>query len=190
MAKQTIAIGTIAGDGTGDTLRNAFGKVNDNTDELYLQTGWISYEDTLHTLASPQTVAQGVTALLTNNGVTKIDSQKPTEVTDFFDVSTSKLTPKNENDFYAIDLMFKVKNTTASGVFSIYIDIPTLGQRFSQTKLCSKTANLEIGINVSFCHYTSIQFATNGGIIKVVAVEGDLSIYEKQFRICRMHRAR
>lgn len=33
--KQTIGIGTVANDGTGDTLRNAFDKTNDNFDEIY-----------------------------------------------------------------------------------------------------------------------------------------------------------
>lgn len=35
MAKQSIGIGTVANDGTGDTLRNAFDKTNDNFDEVY-----------------------------------------------------------------------------------------------------------------------------------------------------------
>ncbi len=35
MAKQTIGIGAAANDGTGDTLRDAMDKVNDNFDELY-----------------------------------------------------------------------------------------------------------------------------------------------------------
>ncbi|MBV1928887.1 MAG: hypothetical protein KUG81_05185 [Gammaproteobacteria bacterium] len=35
MAKQTINVGTIANDGTGDPLRDAMIKVNDNTDEIY-----------------------------------------------------------------------------------------------------------------------------------------------------------
>ena len=35
MAKQTINIGTTANDGTGDQLRSAFDKINDNFDELY-----------------------------------------------------------------------------------------------------------------------------------------------------------
>jgi hypothetical protein len=35
MAKQTINIGTSANDGTGDTLRGGFTKVNDNFTELY-----------------------------------------------------------------------------------------------------------------------------------------------------------
>jgi len=35
MPKQTIDIGTVANDGTGDTLRSAGDKINDNFDELY-----------------------------------------------------------------------------------------------------------------------------------------------------------
>lgn len=35
MAQQTIGIGTTANDGTGDALRTAFDKANDNFDELY-----------------------------------------------------------------------------------------------------------------------------------------------------------
>ena len=35
MAKQTINLGSTANDGTGDPLRTAFDKINDNFDELY-----------------------------------------------------------------------------------------------------------------------------------------------------------
>ena len=36
MAKQIINIGASANDGTGDPLRNAFDKANDNFTEVYL----------------------------------------------------------------------------------------------------------------------------------------------------------
>ena len=39
MAKQIINIGASANDGTGDPLRNAFDKTNDNFNELYLALG-------------------------------------------------------------------------------------------------------------------------------------------------------
>jgi hypothetical protein len=39
MAKQTINLGSSANDGTGDPLRTAFDKVNDNFGELYTATG-------------------------------------------------------------------------------------------------------------------------------------------------------
>tara|TARA_B100000497_G_C7622198_1_gene373808 strand:- start:502 stop:1014 length:513 start_codon:yes stop_codon:yes gene_type:complete len=35
MAKQTVNLGTTANDGTGDPLRSAFDKLNDNFDEVY-----------------------------------------------------------------------------------------------------------------------------------------------------------
>lgn len=37
MAKQTINIGTTPNDGTGDTIRDAFDKVNDNFNETYAE---------------------------------------------------------------------------------------------------------------------------------------------------------
>lgn len=190
MSKQIIGLGTVANDGTGDSLRVAGDKINDNFDELYAQTGWISYEDTLHTLGSPQVINAGVTALLTNNGAVKIDSQKPTGVTDFFDVTTTELTPQNENDFYSVDLMFKTKNSVASGVFTVYVDIPTIGQRFHQSFICSKTANTELGVNLTINHYTSAAFAANGGTVNITSIDGNTSIYDKQFRICRIHKVR
>jgi hypothetical protein len=42
MAKQTINIGTTANDGTGDPLRTAFDKANDNFDELYNGAGGVA----------------------------------------------------------------------------------------------------------------------------------------------------
>lgn len=39
MAKQTINVGTLANDGTGDPARTAFGKCNSNFDELYAGAG-------------------------------------------------------------------------------------------------------------------------------------------------------
>ena len=40
MAKQVINIGTTANDGTGDKIRIAFNKVNQNFTELYASTGF------------------------------------------------------------------------------------------------------------------------------------------------------
>jgi len=38
MAKQTINVGSVANDGTGDAVRSAFQKTNANFDELYTQS--------------------------------------------------------------------------------------------------------------------------------------------------------
>ena len=42
MAKQIIGIGTVANDGTGDPLRTAFDKCNDNFNELYAGIGGVT----------------------------------------------------------------------------------------------------------------------------------------------------
>lgn len=42
MAKQVIGIGTTANDGTGDPLRTAFNKANDNFTELYNGAGGVA----------------------------------------------------------------------------------------------------------------------------------------------------
>ena len=41
MAKQTVNIGSAANDGTGDPLRTAFDKLNDNFDEVYAGYGYL-----------------------------------------------------------------------------------------------------------------------------------------------------
>lgn len=42
MAQQTINIGSAANDGTGDNLRDAFDKINDNFSEVYTELGGTS----------------------------------------------------------------------------------------------------------------------------------------------------
>src|SRR6056297_194868 len=51
MAKQTINIGSSPNDGTGDPLRTAFDKANDNFDELYPH---ISRTDNPHSVTAAQ----------------------------------------------------------------------------------------------------------------------------------------
>jgi hypothetical protein len=56
MAKQTVNLGSSANDGTGDPLRTAFDKINDNFDELY------------------SAGAAGTNLDLTGNSITSIDT--------------------------------------------------------------------------------------------------------------------
>ena len=53
MANQTIGLGSVADDGTGDTLRAAGDKINDNFLELYNSLGDGTTLDTPVTTASP-----------------------------------------------------------------------------------------------------------------------------------------
>ena len=69
MAKQTVGIGTVADDGTGDNLRVGMDKVNDNFDEIYTALGdgsalssGISSDATQITLTSPSITGNTVFA--------------------------------------------------------------------------------------------------------------------------------
>jgi len=153
--------------------------------------GWASYVDTLHTSGTPQTITEGVTpVLLTNNAGTVINSQLPDGVVKLFDSATTKIRPVQENDFNSVDIMFTVKNSVTNGFFTVYIDIPTLGTRFEQLFVCPKTAGTAMGVNYSFHHYVSAQFAANGGTIYIVANSGNLQIYEKQYRFSKLINAK
>jgi hypothetical protein len=70
MAKQTINIGTTANDGTGDQLRSAFDKVNDNFTELYSDdAGDVGSITATAPIARDQATG-AVTISLNDNGVT------------------------------------------------------------------------------------------------------------------------
>jgi hypothetical protein len=93
MAKQTIDIGIQGNDGTGDSIRESFRKVNDNFNELYAvfsNEGRISFEDldnTPNSLGSNQilTSNDAGTEILARNLVNgtgiSIDTSDPTRVT-------------------------------------------------------------------------------------------------------------
>lgn len=71
MAKQVINIGTTANDGTGDSLRDAFDKTNDNFTELYdLKYGVYNYNDNA-TKTTPISIPSGITTWthVTNDGL-------------------------------------------------------------------------------------------------------------------------
>jgi hypothetical protein len=54
MTQQTIGIGSTANDGTGDPLRMAFDKTNDNFDELYAEIERLTTDDELKAAVADQ----------------------------------------------------------------------------------------------------------------------------------------
>ena len=87
MAKQTINIGAVPNDGTGDPLRDAFDKCNDNFNELYskqirrnLQTGLTygvvsSDADDGITVVRQNAAANTITLPLNSNQAIDVDKQ-------------------------------------------------------------------------------------------------------------------
>ena len=110
MAKQTIGIGTIPNDGTGDTLRDAMEITNNNFTELYNTHGWGFYQDDL----SGAVVVIGITPVkLTINGLhaNSTSAYLPREIrgiSELWDTTTNFMTPINLGDSYNVRIDFSV----------------------------------------------------------------------------------
>ena len=191
MAKQTIAIGTIANDGTGDTLRNSFDKVNDNFDEAYNFTGWEQITDSTYTSGSPLVILSGVTGKILTGTVTKIQTQLPTGVTTFWDASTDKLVAVNNGDAFALSLRFKAKMNVANGLTDVAINIGgALNKISNETVVFSKGSGVEQKFDIDLSYFTGTTFIANGGIIEILPLNGDISIYDIVLVIFRTHKGK
>jgi hypothetical protein len=191
MAQQTIGIGASANDGTGDPLRTAFTKTNENFDEIYGATGWGDYVDTTYTVGSPFSVVDGAAAVaLPNNKGTVLETQKPIDITTFYDGSV--ITGRN-GDGINITIEFKCKPTGAgaSPRLSLYIDIGgAVGAIYVRDFVLSKGSGVEHYYLSSFNAYTLNTWEANGGMVMVSADNEDIDIYDIRYVITRTHKAR
>jgi len=191
MAKQTINIGTVANDGTGDTLRDAMDKVNDNFDEVYNFTGWEQIIDSTYTSGSPLTILSGVTGKILTGTVTKIQTQLPTGVTTFWNETTDKIVAVNDGDAFTLSLRFKAKMNVANGLADVGINIGTPLNIISQeTILFSKGSGVEQRFDLDLSYFTGSTFIANGGNIEVTPLNGDIEIYDIRLVIIRMHKGK
>ena len=92
MAKQIINTGVVPNDGTGDSLRDSFNKVNSNFTEIYNYTnGFIDYNDTTGIV---NLVADTWTTIPNNGqGAFSNATYKPNSVTELLNVSTGEIDP-------------------------------------------------------------------------------------------------
>ena len=189
MAKQTIGIGTTANDGTVDTVRVAFDKVNDNFDEVYSFTGWEQLTDTTYTVGSPLTIATGVTGKIQTGTVTKIQTQIPSGVTTFWDTTTDKLLAVNNGDAFTLSLRFKAKMDVINGYFDVALNIGgALGKVSNETSVFTRASGTEQKFDIDLSYFTGTTFITNGGTIEIIPTNGNIQIYDIVLVIFRIHK--
>lgn len=187
MAKQIIGTGTIANDGTGDPLRDAFEKVNENFGEVYSFTGWQQITDTTYTSGAPLTILSGVTGKLLTGTVTEINTQLPTGVTTFW--KTDKLMAVNDGDAFTLSLRFKAKMNVANGLTDVAINIGGALNIISQeTLVFSKGSGVEQRFDIDLSYFTGTTFIANGGNIEITPLNGDIDIYDIVLVIIRTHK--
>jgi hypothetical protein len=150
MAKQAINIGTTANDGTGDTVRNAFDKTNDNTNEIYTLFG----DGSTLAISGDATVSAGALTIA-NNAITTA------KITDA-NVTAAKIADNNIT-FDKLENRYTAKSTTSSTSGTISID-------WSAATTFEFTASLTGATTISFTNFKQ------GQVIGIYGLTGSQTI--------------
>jgi hypothetical protein len=136
-------------------------------------------------------ILSGVRATLTNNAVSKIETQLPIGVTTFFNETTQKITAINDGDAYTMSIRFKAVMSVNSGYFDIDLDIGgTQGIISQESIVFTRGAGTEQRFDIDLTVFSGATFVANGGTLSVTPKNGDMDIYDISFVIVRTHKAR
>ena len=191
MAKQTIKVGALPNDGTGDSLRNAFIKVNANTDELYSIHGWAYYQDSL-TIPS-LTITTTESKLTINGGGANSDSSYlPLEisgVSELWDTTGNFITPISIGDSYTVRLDLEILSKTGSPtILDLTLDIG--GGASSTINIVERVIGLSktppYKLSIGFPIFTLTTFNTNGGQFFLSTDTGTVDIGDRAISIYRI----
>lgn len=154
MAKQTVNRGSTANDGTGDTLRDGAGKINDNFNEIYSALGDGS-DISLDTAATPSNTYLQAT-FTTNTVVRQIETNLVTEIGNANTATQDRMQVANVNTL--VDDRLQVANA------QVYITVAN-----AQSYL--EVANATLDTIISLGNTTSRDLTVGS-----LAVTGDTSI--------------
>jgi len=151
-------------------------------------TGWGSYDDGQYTSASPFSLSANTDTALPNNAATKIETQKPTDVTTFYDGSV--ITGRN-GDAIEFTMDFKIKPTSGAATYvESWIDIGgAIGELYRRINSFPKGSGVERQIAITTLAYTLDTWEANGGTLYVRS-NGPCEIYDIRIVIARIHKAR
>lgn len=180
-----MALINIPNTGLWSTIANA---LNSMFGEIYERTGWAQYGDTLYTEASPFNLPANTDTVLPNNAGNTIDSQKPVDITSFYEGGL--ITGRN-GDSLDVMIYFKAKSSTVDQFVDVWIDIGGgIGELYKQTYTFPKGQNTERGIMYSLASaYTLGTWEANGGTVYVRS-NAPVEIYDITFNFDRTHKAR
>lgn len=175
MAKQTVNLGSSANDGTGDPLRTAFDKINDNFDELYLYSTAASGNNitiTANTIASDDTNGN---IIIDPNGTGRLVIATGAEI---------RLTDHTDNGVAFVDADGDIQ-TSAAFTFD-GTDVSTTGSisngrlLLEQNRIVTQLTNDDIDINpagTGKINYITTAQATVGSAGSAAALPGQPSTY-------------
>lgn len=162
---------------------NAFAQIGD------IGTGWETYLDKALSPSNPLIIAEGDSETLTNAGNKTYIIEQPIGVTALYNPLTSKITPELLGDNYTVIATFKAFSTVALGQFEAYITTG-LSNIQPHTTLLSRGIGIVQECRLIFDIEADEELMTNGGLIKINAISGDVAIYGVKFKIVRTHKAK
>ncbi|WMI65284.1 hypothetical protein RBH94_14620 [Aestuariibaculum sp. YM273] len=153
-------------------------------------TGWADYSDGTYTEASPLSLVANTKITLPNHATTIRDSQKPIDITEFYNSTNSTITGRN-GDGINVVIEFKIKPTVNQTTkITVAIDIGGgIGELYKRDFITSKGVGVQHYYLSSFNAYTLDTWEANGGTVKIVS-DYAAEIYDIRYIITRTHKAR
>lgn len=153
-------------------------------------TGWATYRDTTRVdFASSQLILADTDTILINNALSKIESQKPSYITSYYDGATNTILGRNGD---ALDIMiyFKAVPSSPSQYLDIWIDIGgSIGELYRQTFSFPKGSGTERGILYGLpSAYTLGTWEANGGTVYIRS-NANINIHSINYNFDTTHKA-
>ena len=168
--------------------------LNSMFSEIFGRSGWASYVDTQYASGAPLAVVADTDTILPNNAGTVIDSQKPTDITTFYDGSTI-----TGRDGDSLDLMiyFKATPSAVNQSLDVWVDITggtgtpaNLAKLYEQTFSFPRGSGVQRGILYALpSAYTLGTWQANGGVVYIRS-DAALTLHSITYNFDRTHKAR
>lgn len=171
--------------GLWGTIANS---LNTMFSELFGRTGWGQYQDTQYTAISPFSLSADTDTILPNNAGAVIETQKPTDVTTFYDGSV--ITGRDGDGLLITIDLTAVPTDAGTTTLEIWVDIGApVGQLYRRIVTFPKGVGVARPINFTVAGYTLDTWETNGGTVYVRA-NGTADLYGMRYVLTRSHKAR
>jgi hypothetical protein len=153
-------------------------------------TGWGDYADTQFTTASAGFVAANTLYYLPNNGGITNESQKPIDVSTFYNPLTGRILGRN-GDGLNITIEFRLRPLTNNDTrVTLGVDIGgSVGEIYTRDFVLTRGLNEEHYYLSSFNAYTLGTWQANGGRVLIRATD-NIEIYGIRYVLTRTHKAR
>lgn len=192
MNRQNINIGSIANDGTGDSIRQGGDKINDNFIELYNAQGWGYYED-------DETSTQSITSTASKLSINGLGSNNnedylPGDILgsgSLWDTTNNKITPIGLGDGYNLRIDFGITAKTGSpNYIEVILDVGGSATitNVEVESIISCTATTPFQTSISFPFFSLANFNANGGQIFLRTDTGTATLTKRAISIYRNYK--